>query len=182
MSPLALPEFWNGGVGRSLEVPRYRKEKKEHALGLMSPPQNLPVAEVSRRTGISEPTLYGWRNQARARGRAVPGDGSSAEDWRAEDKFAAVVETMGLAEAERAEYCRRKGLYVEQLERWRQACLQANAGSSERASGSALAEERKRSRQLERELRRKEKALAETAALLVLSRKLEALWNTGEGA
>ncbi len=161
---------------------RYTKEKKEHALGLMSPPQNLPVSEVAHRTGISEPTLYGWRNQARSSGRVVPGDGSSAEDWKPEDKFAVVVETMGLAEAELAEYCRRKGLYVEQVERWRVACMHANAGSSERVSAATLAEERRRSRQLERELRRKEKALAETAALLVLSRKLEALWNKDEDA
>ena len=161
---------------------RYTKEKKEYALSLMSPPQNLPVTEVSRRTGISEPTLYGWRTQARATGRAVPGDGSNAEDWSAPDKFAVVVETMGLAEAELAEYCRRKGLFVEQIERWRQACLQANAGGAERVSATVLAEERRRSRELEKELRRKEKALAETAALLVLSRKLEALWNKGEDA
>lgn len=161
---------------------RYTKEKKEHALSLMSPPQNLTVAQASRQTGISEPTLYSWRNQARASGRVVPGDGNDAEGWKAQDKFAVVVETMGLGEAELAEYCRRRGLYVEQVARWREACLQANAGGNERVSPSALAEERRRSRQLEKELRRKEKALAETAALLVLSRKLEALWNKGEDA
>lgn len=158
-------------------MPRYTREKKEHVLSLMSPPQNLSVAEVSRRTGISEPTLYGWRNQARSSGRPMPGESHDAEQWKAQDKFAVVVETMGLSEVERAEYCRRKGLYVEQIERWREACLQANAGAGERAGTAALAEERRRSRALEKELRRKEKALAETAALLVLSRKLEALWT-----
>jgi len=49
----------------------------------------------------------------------VPGDGSNPEDWSAQDKFAIVVETLGMAEAELAEYCRQKGLYVEQIGRWR---------------------------------------------------------------
>jgi transposase len=93
---------------------RYSKEKKEHALSLMGPPQNLTVAEVAKRTGVTQPTLYAWRNQARSPGRAVPGDGSTAHDWKLEDKFTMVVETLGLAEAELAEYCRPKGLYVEQ--------------------------------------------------------------------
>ena len=78
-------------------MPRYTQEKKDYALSLMSPPKNFSVAEVAGQTGISAPTLYGWRNQARAQGRAVPGDGNNAEDWKAEDKFAVVVETMGLA-------------------------------------------------------------------------------------
>lgn len=143
----------------------------------MSPPRNLSVAEVARQTGISAPALYGWRNQARAQGRAVPGDGSNAQDWAAEDKFAVVVETMGLAEAELAEYCRQKGLYVEQVARWRLACMQANRDEDSRVSAATLLDERKRNRELEKELRRKERALAEAAALLVLSRKLEALRN-----
>lgn len=161
---------------------RYSKEKKEHALSLMGPPQNLPVAEVAKRTGVTEPTLYAWRNQARAGGRAVPGDGSNAHDWKPEDKFAMVVETLGLADAELAEYCRRKGVYVEQILQWRSACMQATSGADDRANAAALAEERRRSRQLEKELGRKERALAEAAALLVLSRKLEALRNRGEDA
>ena len=78
---------------------RYSKEKKEHALSLMAPPNNLSVADVSARTGVTEPTLYAWRNQARAKGRPVPGDGSGPESWRPEDRFAVVVESMGLAEA-----------------------------------------------------------------------------------
>lgn len=161
---------------------RYSKEKKEHALSLMGPPQNLSVAEVSRRTGVTEPTLYAWRNQARAGGRPVPGDGSKPDDWKAEDKFSMVVETLGLAESELAEYCRRKGVFVEQILQWRSACMQANSTVPERNAAAALAEERRRSRQLEKELGRKERALAEAAALLVLSRKLEALRNKGEDA
>ena len=49
-------------------MPRYSQEKKDYALSLMSPPNNQTVAEVSKRTGVTEPTLYAWRNQARVAG------------------------------------------------------------------------------------------------------------------
>jgi transposase-like protein len=158
----------------------YTKEKKEHALTLMSAPQNKPVPEVSKLTGIPEATLYLWRKQARSAGRAVPGDGQNPEDWSAADKFAVVLETAPLGEAELAEYCRQKGLFVEQVRRWRSeaqmALGQLSNGKAERA------QDKKRIRELEKDLRRKEKALAEAAALLVLSRKYEALRTDGEDA
>lgn len=93
----------------------------------MSPPQHLSVAELSRRTGVTEPTLYGWRNQARSSRRPMPVESHDAEQWKAQDKFAVVVGMMCLSGAERAEYCGRKSLYVEQIERWNKARLQANA-------------------------------------------------------
>lgn len=158
----------------------YTKEKKEHALALMSAPQNKPVPEVSQLTGIPEATLYLWRKQARSAGRAVPGDGQNPEDWSAADKFAVVLETAPLGEAELAEYCRQKGLFVEQVRRWRSeaqtALGQVSNGKAERA------QDKKRIRELEKDLRRKEKALAEAAALLVLSRKYEALRTDDEDA
>jgi transposase len=160
----------------------YSKEKMEHALSLMAPPHCLTVAEVARRTGVKEKTLYDWRKKARLAGSPMPGAGSNPGDWKPEDRFAMVVETLGLTESERAEYCRRKGVFVEQLAQWRHACMQATAGAAERDVAAALVQERRRARQLEKELGRKERALAETAALLVLSRKLEALRNQGEDA
>lgn len=160
---------------------KYSKEKKEHALKLMSAPEKLSVPEVAVRSGVSKATLYLWQRAARAEGKAVPAGGGVTENWSARDKFGVVVETVGLAEAELAEYCRKKGLYVEQVRAWRQACESGiAAGNAE--SGPALRDARKRSRYLEKELRRKERALAETAGLLVLSRKLEAFRTEGEDA
>nr|WP_151638058.1 transposase [Noviherbaspirillum aerium] len=159
---------------------QYTKEKKEHALTLMSAPQNKPVSEVSQLTGSPEATLYLWRKQARSAGRAVPEDGHNPEDWSAADKFAVVLKTAPLGEVELAEYCRQNGLFVEQVLRWRteaQTALgQVSNGKTERA------QDKKRIRELEKDLRRKEKALAEAAALLVLSRKYEALRTDGDDA
>lgn len=161
---------------------KHSQEKKEHALALMSAPENCSVHEASERTGIPEGTLYLWRNKARAQGSAVPGDGKNPSQWRSEDKFAVVLETAVLSEAELGEYCRKKGLLTEQVRAWRRACEGANNGTGERVTPAERAQEKKRLRELEKELRRKDKALAETAALLVLSRKLEVLWKEGEDA
>ena len=161
---------------------KYTQEKKEHALSLMSPPQNKSVVEVSTLTGVPEATLYLWRKQAREAGRSVPGDGQNPEQWGAADKFAAVLEAAPLNEAELAAYCRRKGLLVAQLERWRTEMHAALTRQDSQAEATARAQDKKRIRELEKDLRRKEKALAETAALLVLSRKYEALGIDGEDA
>ncbi len=66
-------------------------------------------------TGITDATLYAWRKQARAAGAVVPGDGKQADQWSNQDKFRAVLESASLNAAELAEYCRHKGLYVEQI-------------------------------------------------------------------
>lgn len=161
---------------------RYAQEKKEHALSLMAAPHNKPVADVAQLTGIPEGTLYLWRKQAREQGRAVPGDGQNPEQWSAADKFSVVLEAAPLNKAELGAYCRRKGLLVEQLERWRTEVHSVLSGGQGRAGEGERATDKKRIRDLEKDLRRKEKALAETAALLVLSRKYEALWTDGEDA
>ena len=161
---------------------RYSAERKESVIQRMMPPQNTPIAELAAETGISHVTLYTWRRQARVEGIAVPADGKNPEKWSSEDKFAIVLEAASLNEAELAEYCRQKGLYVEQIEAWRKACLQANANSVAKAKAQReqTKQDRKQIKTLEQELRRKDKALAEAAALLVLQKKARAIWGDGE--
>ena len=161
---------------------RYSAERKESVIQKMMPPHNIPIPRLAEETGISDVTLYNWRKQARLEGIAVPADGKNPEKWSSEDKFAIVLEAAALNEAELAEYCRKKGLYVEQLEAWRKACLQANADSAAqaRAQREQTKKDRKQIRKLEKELHRKEKALAEAAALLVLQKKAQAIWGDGE--
>jgi transposase len=96
--------------------------------------------------------------------------------------LAVVIEAAALNEEELAEYCRQKGLYVEQIVRWREA---AAAGAETQRPLSAterreLQQERKKSRKLAKELRRKDRALAETAALLVLQKKAQEIWGDEE--
>lgn len=160
----------------------YPKERKEAVLKKMLPPQNKSIPEIAKEEGISEGTLYNWRKAARAEGRLMPDGDSTPQGWCAADKFAAVVETASLNEAELSAYCRKRGLYPEQVKEWRLACEQAN--DWDQAQSQHLRATRKadgkRIKELERELQRKDKALAETAALLVLRKKAQAIWGEGE--
>ena len=160
----------------------YSPELKEAILRRMLPPGNESIRKISREEGISEQTLRNWREKARSKGIAAPGIEAGAEEWSTQDKFLVVVETSSMNEAELAEYARRKGLYVEQIRSWRDACVNANGGIAKEAErlSRELKESEKERKRLEKELKRKEKALAETAALLVLRKKADAIWGEPE--
>ncbi len=146
------------------------------------PPENKLVSELARENGISEQTLYTWRRHLKSQGVSVPGNGKNAEAWSSKDKFGVVLETAQLSEAALAQYCRSKGLFVEQIAAWRQACQEANAQSAERnrEQREQSKNDRKEIKQLKKDLQRKEKALAEAAALIILRKKAQAIWGEPE--
>lgn len=158
------------------------KELKQRIVQRLMPPNNESVSQLARESGISETTLYKWKKAARAQGGTPSSESLSSEKWSTRDKFAIVVETATLSEIELSEYCRSKGLYVEQVEAWRDACMQANGGIAEQASKlqKDLRKKEQEVQALNRELRRKDAALAETAALLVLRKKAQAIWGDQE--
>jgi len=160
-------------------VPRYSEERKQMILSKLLPPSNMSVAEVSRNEGIGLQTLYNWRDKAKQQGRPVPGNKPTPEQWSAEAKLATVIETASLNEAELSEYCREKGLYVEQVKAWKADSLRGFMSSREQELETKRQRkaDHKEIKQLKGELREKEKALAETAAILVLRKKLNALWE-----
>jgi hypothetical protein len=161
---------------------RYSEERKQEMLKKMAPPGNIPIAQLVEETGISDCTLYTWRKEARIKGIVVPGDGKNSEKWSSADKFAVVIEVAGLNEAELGEYCRKKGLYLDQIAHGKQACMGANATQQEqtKAERDRTKQDQKKIKKLEKELNRKEKALAEAAALLILQKKVQDLWGESE--
>ena len=161
----------------------YSPELKDALLRRMLPPNNESITKISREEGISEQTLRNWRDKARKEGYAAPGTDAVPDDWSTQDKFLVVVETASMNETELAEYARKKGLYIEQIKAWEDACMNANGGIAKEASrlNRELKDSEKERRKLEKELQRKEKALAEAAALLVLSKKANAIWGGFRG-
>ena len=155
-------------------MPRYSSERRQAVLEKLLPRSSRAVSEISRSEGISEQTLYNWLSKAKKDGVPVPGSRSkTTDDWSAEAKFAVVLETQPLNESEKAQYCREKGLYPEQIERWQQDFI--NGVKSGSVDTEALRNVRNENKRLKRKIDRKDKALAESAALLVLSKKFQAL-------
>jgi transposase-like protein len=92
----------------------------------MSPPNRESVAEIARDTGITTQTLYNWRLQWQQQGQLVPATAGPPEQWSAADKLTAVIQAAGLSGSELGSFCRERGLYPQQVARWRQATGDAN--------------------------------------------------------
>ena len=105
---------------------RYSEAVKADVRRRMTPPNRQSVAQISAELGIHVVTLYNWRKTWRIQGEVVPASEKDPEGWGSTDKFTVVLETAGLNGTELGAYCRERGLYPEQVERWRQASQDAN--------------------------------------------------------
>jgi transposase len=140
----------------------------------MLPPESATAEQVSRDSGIGAQTLERWLSDSLSRP-------ARERVWTAAARFDAVLTTVPMSEAARNAWCRENGVYPKDLAAWREGATQALADPQEaRATPMQTRDDRRRIRELERELRRKEKALAEAAALLVLTKKVEAIFNRAE--
>lgn len=158
----------------------YSPEFKAELLAKMLPPNNVSVPELAQETGVPKDTLYCWRAKARAEDHERSDLGPQhAQEWSSKARFTAVLESAAMNAEQTAAYCRRRGLYPEQLAAWRRDCEQAGSRSQQERQREAeeVKAQRSRIRELERELQRKNAALAETAALLTLSKKAQAIWG-----
>ena len=155
----------------------YRDTFKKAMVKKMVGPTAMSAAALAEQAGVAQTTLSRWLRQYGTISEAGGSMGSKkrAQNWSAEEKLKAVLEYEALEEESRGKYLREQGLYEAEIRRWREEMLEALVKKPKKGD----AKER-RIRELEGELRRKEKALAETAALLVLKKKAQAIWGDGE--
>ena len=114
---------------------------------------------------------YGQTFKDRTLARLLPPESAAG-------RLEAVVITAAMNEVDKSAWCRSHGAYPQELAQWRASATTALAAPEElRASPQATRRDRKRIKEFERELLRKDRALAETAALLVLSKKVQTIFN-----
>ena len=158
----------------------YSEQFREQILKRMLAPEFATVPQLHEETGINKNTLHTWRSKWRREGLLVEqtSKGTQGKSPSAQEKFRIVVETAQLNEAELSAYCRERGFYPEQVKQWQQACISSvEQPSQPQQPAQKVSELSKENRRLQSELKRKEKALAEAVALLVLSKKAQAIWG-----
>lgn len=141
----------------------------------------LSLPKFAEQEGLNQSTLYRWQNEYLGTGSSLV-NSKNPDNWSAEQKFSIVLETAALSEIELSEYCRKNGLYPEQVKQWKLSCIAGNQTQAQHRKQvtQERKEDRKRIKQLEKELKRKDAALAETAALLVLRKKFNAYLGVDE--
>jgi transposase len=136
----------------------------------------------SEQEGIPTSCIHSWHRSLHKPGTSDNMSSTNSGDWTAEEKFSIVIDTAKLSEIELSEFCREKGLFPAQVKQWKIDFLKGDAPKSPKQESSERKADKLKIKTLERELQRKEKALAEAAALLVLGKNLDAYWEGDEGS
>ena len=137
------------------------------------------IESVAKEVNVGYQTLKNWvKRKSLDDVTASAAKEKRPQDWRRDEQLAALMETHGLSEEALQAWCRERGIFPHHLDEWKMAfCTQEAAPATE---GRDLRILRGKNEELQKELNRKEKALAEAAALLVLQKKFRALWENEE--
>jgi hypothetical protein len=150
---------------------------KEQALAkVLGRSDDQSIRAIAADLGMNMGTLRGWmkralRDQKKPSGKAIP-----SADWTPEQRLLALIESDGLGEEQLNAWCRERGVFVHDLSQWRTDFCESTGAAGRREDSEEMRQLRLTNLQLQRDLNRKEKALAEAAALLVLQKKYRALW------
>ena len=164
---------------------QHSTEFKQQALSKARARGSRTLESMAAELNMSLGTLKGWLKRSGLEGAGLPHASSlpgdvPARQWTPVQRLLALNESHSLSGAALHAWCREKGLFEHQLVQWREAfCAAAQppaaSAAEQRLANVALRELQGRHDQLQREMHRKDRALAEAAALLVLQKKFQAL-------
>jgi len=149
---------------------------------------NTSLKEVANNLGVGHSTLNKWIIKSRNQ-EFEPVSVSEInrmkvdkrpQDWTAEERFKAVADCNVLDDALKNEYCRKQGIYLHHVEQWKHDFINSSTQAEKPVTRAEIKDLKNKNKQLQKELNRKDKALAETAALLVLQKKVNEIWGCDE--
>jgi transposase-like protein len=169
----------------------YSNGFKERMVQRLSGADAVSATALAKEIGVPQPTLSKWLRDAsrvsfqeagaNPNGKVTKMPTKRPQDWAVTEKFQAVIESSSLSGEELGAFLRQKGIHEIHLEQWRSLMLEGLHSDNPAKNGAKKKVESREIKQLRRELARKEKALAETAALLVLKKKAQTIWGDEDG-
>lgn len=174
-----MRRFHNYDSRGKITMRKYSETMKERMVSKLLSPGAPSAAALSRETGISQPTLSKW---VRLYGNVSGMNTKDTKNRSVEEKFRIVSKAEGMSEAELGKYLRKEGLHSTDIEAWKQDFLEGavSRGKGRPKKDPEIVELQKKEKKLRKELRRKDRALAEASALLILKKKAEAIWGEDE--
>jgi transposase-like protein len=156
----------------------YSVEFKEQALSKVLQRGSRTVGAVADALNANVLTLRKWMRGATAANRSsISADARRPEDWSLEERLMTLQDSHRLVGEALNGWCRERGLFAHHLVQWRADFCATNGTGSRRENAQMVRDLKQANAQLQRELKRKAKALAEAAALLVLQKKYHALFE-----
>ena len=154
----------------------------------LSKPDNITIEEIAKSLGISSSSLNRWKLQAKRHELEIilPSEVNKMnkdkrpQDWSLEERLNMIISCGALSEEKLNEYCREQGIYPHHITQWKLDFSRGNELTSKADSRHELKTLKHENKALKKELNRKDRALAETAALLVLQKKVHEIWANDE--
>jgi len=161
---------------------QYAQELKEAVTSKALKLKNIHQAADEAK--IPYQTVYNWVMKKKKTVITTTQKGESMpirpQNWSADAKLQAIIETSSMNEEEIGAYCRSKGIYTTHLQDWKKASIEGLKSNSIKNVNIEYQKLQKEYQQVKRDLNRKDKALAETSALLVLKKKADLIWGVSE--
>jgi len=154
---------------------QYSAEFREQALAKVYNRGKRTIQEIADESNLSIHTLKTWMSNATLTDTPKSNPAKRPQDWRPEERLQALQESHGLSEEALNAWCRQRGLFAHQLAQWKNDFCNVSNPRSDSDDRQTLRSLKAENQRLERELNRKDKALAEAAALLILQKKVQAL-------
>ena len=157
---------------------RFSSEVKDSVVAKILSRGNRTVEDVCQEVGISSQTVGNWLTKhAKVAGMKKP---TEVKKWSAENKLKALIDTSALAENDFGTYLRKEGLYSHHVTEWRADVLKSLDEARTRPQTAKRDERDDRIKELEHDLARMEKALAEASARMMLQKKADLFWAERE--
>jgi len=142
---------------------------------------NKPHYEVAREFGVGRSTIGKWLKENKQNGRIkLKSKEKRPKDWTAEERISAIMETGCMNTEERTAWCRKRGVFIHNLDQWKKDAISAMVPKANKEQIEEHRNLKKEISALKKDLSRKDKALAETAALLILKKKAQEIWGEPE--